>query len=172
MEKNISQILDNGFIKSETTNVLKNLNLETPSDDNFYNYIKIILEKFSTKPLVSQKEILNELKVDKKELLKLNYIIQNSEEFQNLIIKNSPARKYWNTIIPFAALTDKVLKNEFSFPKRIAIFPGVSCMFYCGFCGRNQSAKYPTSILSDSSLAFDKLFNESPKDTAFRFQVD
>ena len=167
MEKNISQILDNGFIKSETTNVLKNLNLETPSDDNFYNYIKIILEKFSTKPLVSQKEILNELKVDKKELLKLNYIIQNSEEFQNLIIKNSPARKYWNTIIPFAALTDKVLKNEFSFPKRIAIFPGVSCMFYCGFCGRNQSAKYPTSILSDSSLAFDKLFNESPKDTAF-----
>ena len=74
MEKNISQILDNGFIKSETTNVLKNLNLETPSDDNFYNYIKIILEKFSTKPLVSQKEILNELKVDKKELLKLNYI--------------------------------------------------------------------------------------------------
>ena len=71
---------------------------------------------------MSQKEILNELKVDKKELLKLNYIIQNSEEFQNLIIKNSPARKYWNTIIPFAALTDKVLKNEFSFPKELQFF--------------------------------------------------
>ena len=167
MEKNIISMLNDRFIKSETTNVLKNLNLEIPNNENFYNHIRKILQKFSTKPMESQKEIINELKIDKKELLKLNYVIQNSEEFQNLIVKNSPARKYWNTIIPFAALTDKVLKNEFSFPKRIAIFPGVSCMFYCGFCGRNQSAKYPTSILSDSSLAFDKLFDESPKDTAF-----
>ncbi len=167
MKKYSTTNLDNNFIKGETLNVLNNLKMEIPKNDDFFKHIKFILEKFSTKPLISQKEISKELAIEKKELLKLNYIIQNSEEFQNLIVKNSPARKYWNTIIPFAALTEKVLKNEFSFPKRIAIFPGVSCMFYCGFCGRNQKAKYPTSILTNSSLTFNRLFDESPKETAF-----
>ena len=57
--------------------------------------------------------------------------------------------KYWNTIIPFAQKTDKVIDNIYEFPMRIAIFPGVSCMFYCGFCGGNQKAKYDTSVIDD-----------------------
>ena len=62
MEKNIISMLNDRFIKSETTNVLKNLNLEIPKDENFYNHIRKILQKFSTKPLVSQKEIINSKK--------------------------------------------------------------------------------------------------------------
>ena len=46
-------------------------------------------------------------------------------------------------------------------------FPGVSCMFYCGFCGRNQKAKYPLNIVSDSLEMFKKLFDESPEYTSY-----
>ena len=52
------------------------------------------------------------------------------------------------------------------FSKRIALFPGVSCMFYCGFCGRNQ-AKYPLNIVNDSLEMYQRLFDESPNYTSY-----
>ena len=75
-------------------------------------------------------------------------------------------KKYWNTIIPFAKTTEKTLSNTYSFPQRIALFPGVSCMFYCGFCGRNQSEIYPSSILKNSQKIFETLFSQVTENTA------
>ena len=86
---------------------------------------------------------------------------------QDLILKKGYAKKYWNSIIPFSYLTEKAIKNEYSFPKRIALFPGVSCMFYCGFCGRNQKAKYPLNIIDDSLEMYKKLFDDSPDYTSY-----
>ena len=40
-------------------------------------------------------------------------------------------------------------------------------MFYCGFCGRNQKAKYPTDILDESLKMYQKLFLQKSEDTAF-----
>ena len=61
---------------------------------------------------------------------------------------------------------EKTLNNQYAFPQRIALFPGVSCMFYCGFCGRDQSQKYPLSILENSKKTFEKLFSEIPNTSA------
>ena len=129
--------------------------------------IKKIVKVFSKKPWVAQSEICKQLKINKERLIKINAIISQSEMMQNLILKKGIANKYWNSIIPFASLTDKTLKNEYSFPRRIALFPGLSCMFYCGFCGRNQTAKYPLNILDDSLKMYKKLFDESPEHTAY-----
>ena len=129
--------------------------------------IKKIVKIFSKKPRVTQAEISKLFKIDKQELIKLNSIISNSNVMQNLILKEGLAKKYWNSIIPFSSLAEKTLNNEYSFPKRIALFPGVSCMFYCGFCGRNQTAKYPLNILDDSLQMYKKLFNDSTNNTAF-----
>ncbi len=139
---------------------------EKISSDNLNN-IKKIIKIFSKKPWATQEEISNNLNIKKDQLIKINKIISQSEIMQNLILKEGIANKYWNSIIPFASLTKKTLKNEYSFPKRIALFPGVSCMFYCGFCGRNQNAKYPLSIIDDSLEMYKKLFDESPEYTKY-----
>lgn len=35
---------------------------------------------------------------------------------------------------------DASLKNEYMYPWRITLYPGLSCMFMCSFCGRNYDA--------------------------------
>ena len=43
---------------------------------------------------------------------------------------------------------------------RIALYPGVSCMYYCGFCGRNQNAKYPLNAVDSSLTIFKSVLAE------------
>ena len=114
---------------------------------------------------------MNKLKINRENLINLNLFISNSKNIQNLILKKGLATKYWNTILPFASITNNVLNNQYNFPKRIALFPGVSCMFYCGFCGRNQSAKYPLNILDSSLKMYQKVFDDSDGQTSFQFLV-
>lgn len=136
------------------------------SDEYLKLYLNII-ELFSKSPWVTQEEVFNLFKLsDKKKLMILNEIIRNSELAQMLILKSGVGKKYWNTIIPFAKTAEKTLNNKYIFPQRIALFPGVSCMFYCGFCGRDQSQKYPLSILESSKKTFEKLFSEIPNTSA------
>ena len=146
---------------------LNNLDLEINDLKRQIDKIKDIVKIFSNKPWVTQEEISKNFNLNKKELLKINRIISETDLLQNLILKGGYAKKYWNSIIPFSNLTEKTIKNEYSFPKRIALFPGVSCMFYCGFCGRNQKAKYPLDIIGDSLEMYKKLFDESPDYTSY-----
>ena len=142
--------------------ILNNQKIEKENLTNQIENIKHIVKVFSNKPWITQKEISERLNLKKNQLLKINEIISETDLLQNLILKSGYAKKYWNSIIPFSNLTEKTLKNEYSFPKRIALLPGVSCMFYCGFCGRNQKAKYPLNIVNDSLEMYQRLFDESP----------
>ena len=136
------------------------------SDEYLKLYFNII-ELFSKSPWTTQEDVFNSFKLtSKKNLIILNEIIRNSELAQMLILKSGVGKKYWNTIIPFAKTVEKTLNNQYAFPQRIALFPGVSCMFYCGFCGRDQSQKYPLSILENSKKTFEKLFSEIPNTSA------
>lgn len=144
----------------------KNINKLFLKDEYFNVYIDII-KLFSKNPWTTQEDVFNQFKIkNKNDLITLNQIIRNCELAQKLILKFGTGKKYWNTIIPFAKTVEKTLNNQYLFPQRIALFPGVSCMFYCGFCGRDQSQKYPMSILEDSKKTFDKLFSEIPDTSA------
>ena len=144
----------------------KNINKLFLKDKYFNVYIDII-KLFSKNPWTTQEDVFNQFKIkNKNDLITLNQIVRNCELAQKLILKFGTGKKYWNTIIPFAKTVEKTLNNQYLFPQRIALFPGVSCMFYCGFCGRDQSQKYPMSILEDSKKTFDKLFSEIPDTSA------
>ena len=144
----------------------KNINKLFLKDEYFNVYIDII-KLFSKNPWTTQEDVFNQFKIkNKNDLITLNQIVRNCELAQKLILKFGTGKKYWNTIIPFAKTVEKTLNNQYLFPQRIALFPGVSCMFYCGFCGRDQSQKYPMSILEDSKKTFDKLFSEIPDTSA------
>ena len=146
--------------------IKKKIDKSILGDEYFKLYLNII-ELFSKSPWVTQEDVFNSFKLSKKkDLIILNEIIRNSELAQTLILKSGVGKKYWNTIIPFAKTVEKTLNNQYTFPQRIALFPGVSCMFYCGFCGRDQSQKYPLSILENSKKTFEKLFSEIPNTSA------
>ena len=137
------------------------------SKDEYFNKSIYIIHEFSNNPWATQNEILNYLNITIEDLNTLNLIVRSSDLFQDIILKKGIGKKYWNSIVPFAKSTDLVLSNKISLPKRIVIFPGVSCMFFCGFCGRNQSAKYPMSSVKNGTQVFNRLFQETKNDTLY-----
>jgi dTDP-4-amino-4,6-dideoxy-D-glucose ammonia-lyase len=149
--------LNSSFFKQKLNNF---------SEDEIKSIIKTIIQKLSMNPLVEQKEIFNNLKLKKIEELKIfNQFIRENYVIQEIITKKSVSKKYWNTILPFANISEKVLNNEYRYPMRIAIFPGVSCMFYCGFCGRNQNAKYANNVVDDGVKKIQKILETADKNS-------
>ena len=134
--------------------------------DKYLNAVIVIVHRLSNIPWYTQEEVLDEINLNKDELIKLNEVIRESVFLQDLIIKRGLGRKYWNTISPFSNLTKNVINHKYNFPFRIAIFPGLSCMFFCGFCGRNQKARYPGSLLKDGNKRFENIFKNLPNTSA------
>ena len=65
------------------------------------NKVGLIIHRLSEMPWYTQEQILKEIGITKKELIKLNKIIRECNFFQQLIVKEGLGRKYWNTIIPY-----------------------------------------------------------------------
>ena len=127
-----------------------------------------IIHRLSEMPWYTQEQLFEETKSSKSELIVLNSLIRESDFFQEMIVHHGLGRKYWNTIIPYvqSGLIDKVLNYEYAFPLRLAFFPGMSCMYYCGFCGRNQSASYnPKEVLRDGVNRFKKIITDLPENS-------
>ena len=135
--------------------------------DKFLKPIIQIIFKLANNPWISQEEIFSELKISKEELILINKYMRENHYIQNLIIKEGAGYKYWQSISPFCKNLDNSLKNKFSYPMRIAFYPGVSCMYYCGFCGRNQDAKYPLNTVDKGLDMFKSVISElDPSNTA------
>ncbi len=148
---------NDNFLKNELLKKYNNLSLSQIEQD-----IKKIVDSFSMKPWTSQEYIFEKINFrDKQYLLDLNNVIRKNHKLQLQITKNSAAKKYWNTILPFSYRVNDVINNNYKFPLRIAIFPGVSCMFYCGFCGRNQKAKYDTSIIDEGISKINNVISDA-----------
>ncbi len=153
----------------DVDNQIKNIILNELSQEykKYLDSVFIIVYRLSNIPWYTQKEIMQETNLTKDEIIKLNSVIRNSEFLQDLIINKGIGKKYWKTIIPLlkTGSVDNVLNYNYNFPIRIGIYPGISCMFYCGFCGRNQKARYPGNIQEDSLKIFKKIFDKMPKNS-------
>lgn len=146
---------------------------ENDLNDNVKKIIKII-HIFSKNPFTTQEEISSKLKIERKKLVDINALIRNLKTAQELITNCGIAKKHWNnTIIPVAKSGSLInyKKNKYQYPFRIGLYPGVSCMFECTFCGRNYSAAYKRSLLDEGMKAFFKLIDESPKNDENRFYI-
>jgi dTDP-4-amino-4,6-dideoxy-D-glucose ammonia-lyase len=133
-----------------------------------------IMHKLSTHPFCTQMEIIQEFSISKDVLIKLNTVLRNLNWIQHLITKMSIASKYWkNTIFPLvqSGYLNSVLNKTYEYPYRIGIYPGVSCMFFCSFCGRNNTAKYPKESINVGSEYFKHLFINAPKNDPYRFYI-
>ena len=142
-------------------------NKEYTNNSKIFKFISNIVYLFANNPWLKQKEVKSILDVDISTLKILNNIIRNSEYLQNLMTKSGTAKKYWQSISPFCAQLKSAMENKFQYPMRIALYPGVSCMYYCGFCGRNQAEKYPSNAIENGNKIFKKVLSElDPKNSA------
>ena len=134
-------------------------------DNPMVEDIALIIHRLSEMPWTTQKDLLEELNISKDELRELNKVIYNNDFFQQLMLKEGLGRKYWNTMIPYIknGVDEKVVNYEYQFPFRLALFPGLSCMYYCGFCGRNQKAKYKGSVTKEGNQRFKDIISSMPK---------
>ena len=138
-------------------------------ENNLKNLIDIcayVVYINSSQPWISQSHILKKFNISRSILIDINNRIKKSEILQNSILRLGKAKKYWETIIPFVGKLDDVYNNKFSFPLRLAFYPGVSCMFYCGFCGRNQSEKYPLNQVQIGYEMYKSILDVFPNNSA------
>ena len=125
-----------------------------------------IISFISDNPFSTQEEISNRFNFSKAELIKINKKIQESDWAQNYIINSGIGSKYWkNTIIPTiqSGKAKAVLDEKYSYPDRIGLCPGLSCMFFCSFCGRNYSASYKREFGEKGFEVYKQIIDQTPK---------
>jgi len=125
-----------------------------------------IIKLFSDSPFLTQEEICLKLNITKEQLKEHNKKILELEWAQEYIINSGIGKKYWNnTVIP-AIINGKanaVIDEEYAYPDRIGFCPGLSCQFFCTFCGRNYSAAYEREFGNKGYETFKQIIDETPK---------
>lgn len=75
---------------------------------------------------------------------------------------------YWQTLEPIiqSGAMESAIKGEYRYPYRINLYPGVSCMFKCVFCGRNHDA-----IANKSKNIFSEIIEQDDGSDPHRINV-
>ena len=159
-------IIDCGFADSRYDSKLA---------DMVNNIVKII-DLYSENPFVTQQAIAQHLNVSQAQLLNINTVMRNSSFVQQVITQDIRNQQYWkNTIVPLtqSGTIRNVLNNEYSYPHRIGLHIGQSCMFWCTFCGRNMdtNAAYKKTELKQATPHLVNLIKTSPNDDPYRFYL-
>ncbi|MBM4441162.1 MAG: radical SAM protein [Candidatus Rokubacteria bacterium] len=125
----------------------------------------------ATRPWATQGEALDRTGLTPDELRRLNAAIRASDVLQALILDGGPGHKYWQTIMPLVrgGALQAAHAGTYRWPMRLGLYAGVSCMFFCTFCGRNYDAKYPAAALAPGNAAFTRLFEAAPRDGGATF---
>lgn len=85
--------------------------------------------------------------------------------------------RYWtNTISPLLnnGSLQHAVEGTYAYPNRIGLYPGMTCQFFCTFCGRNYNAKYESGDIDKSFEVFKQVIDQDPKQGKFwqdRFRI-
>ena len=85
--------------------------------------------------------------------------------------------RYWNnTIMPLLnnGSLEHAVEGTYSYPNRIGLYPGMTCQFFCTFCGRNYDAMYKSTDIDKSFEVFKQVIDQDPKQGKFwqdRFRI-
>jgi dTDP-4-amino-4,6-dideoxy-D-glucose ammonia-lyase len=125
-------------------------------------------------PFETQAALARDLDLSTDALARLSRVVRHSDFAQQLIVEHGQAAKYWeNTIIPLAqsGALDAARRNESRHPFRVGLYAGLSCMFYCSFCGRNHDARYATEHASSGNALFDAMLQAAPTGDPYVFYI-
>jgi dTDP-4-amino-4,6-dideoxy-D-glucose ammonia-lyase len=151
--------------------------LRNPKDDaaldHWAAHALRIVYHFARTPWTTQRDILQETALPKSDLLRLNAAIRDSNLLQDIMVNKGLGQKYWKTILPVisSGALQAALSRVYRFPFRIGLYPGVSCMFRCTFCGRNVDASYPRRTLDDGVELMKQIVAAAPAGSPDTFSI-
>lgn len=128
-------------------------------------------------PFITQRKIADHLKVNSDRLLVIAAEIRADVDAQNYILYQGDGTKYWtNTIRPLLAngTLHAAIDREYMYPNRVGLYTGMSCMFYCNFCGRNPMARYEKDYEKIGFEVFKQIIDQDPKTDPYwedRFRI-
>jgi len=128
-------------------------------------------------PFVTQRKIASTLNISADQLRELSHALRQDNRAQNHILLRGEGTKYWtNTIRPLLdnGSLHAAIDHHYMYPNRIGLYTGMSCMFYCNFCGRNPVAKYDRKFEQHGFDVFKQIIDQDPKTDQFwddRFRI-
>jgi dTDP-4-amino-4,6-dideoxy-D-glucose ammonia-lyase len=134
-------------------------------------------EYMSNDPLVTQRELAARLGLTREQHLAAIAELRASPSAQAWIRNSGTGAKYWNnTIAPLLAsgTLQAAIQRQWMYPNRVGLYTGISCMFYCGFCGRNPVARYDAAEAVTGRDVFQQIIDQDPKTDAVwqdRFRI-
>lgn len=130
---------------------------------------RLIVNAMREDPFVTQRSIAERFAIAKDEHLLAVEEIRNSSWAQHEITHSGVGTKYWtNTILPLLAsgTLQAAINRDWMYPNRIGLYTGLSCMFYCGFCGRNPVARYEKDYAQIGRDFFFQIIDQDPRTDA------
>jgi dTDP-4-amino-4,6-dideoxy-D-glucose ammonia-lyase len=144
--------------------------LDSPKDryaiDRWIDRAFYVIRTLANAPFTTQQELAIGTGLRKRELEVLNSALRQSDAAQRLILRCGHGAQYWqNSVLPLvrSGAVEKVLNGSYGFPYRIGLYPGLSCMLYCTFCGRNYDARYEREAAGMGKACFEQVIREAPK---------
>jgi len=129
----------------------------------------LIVDAMKDDPFITQRKIAEKFLIKKEDHLHAVNEIRNSDWAQHDIVHGGLGTKYWtNTIAPLLAsgTLQAAIDRSWMYPNRVGLYTGLSCMFYCGFCGRNPVAKYDKDYAQIGRDYFFQIIDQDPKTDA------
>jgi TDP-4-amino-4,6-dideoxy-D-glucose deaminase len=136
------------------------------SIDHLSDTHKSVCQLLADDPFITMREIADQLSLSADELKTISTQLREDGAAQNYIINGGAGTKYWNnTITPLVAngSLHAAIDNHYMYPNRIGLYTGMSCMFYCNFCGRNPVAQYEKDWEQYSLDVFKQVIDQDPK---------
>jgi dTDP-4-amino-4,6-dideoxy-D-glucose ammonia-lyase len=128
-----------------------------------------IVKTLANDPFITQKNIAKLYNFNIEYHKKLIEEIRSSDTAQHNILYGGVGTKYWtNTIMPLlkSDTLQSAIERRWMYPNRVGLYTGLSCMFYCGFCGRNPVAKYENKYAEIGRDYFYQIIDQDPKTDA------
>jgi dTDP-4-amino-4,6-dideoxy-D-glucose ammonia-lyase len=142
--------------------------------DLWVNRAWTVIHHLSDQPFTTQRELAEVVGTDRDDLRRLNAALRRCDWAQDLILRDGAGAKYWmNTILPLtrSGAVASTLAGRSTYPFRVGIYPGPSCMFSCTFCGRNYDASYDRDSVPKGNMKFRTIFETSPANDPYTYYI-
>ena len=148
------------------------------ADINHLNEIdQAICKLLADDPFITQRNLAKQIGLDCLALKDIAKKLRDDSKAQQYILRAGVGTKYWtNTIYPLLAngSLSAAIERRYMYPNRIGLYTGMSCMFYCNFCGRNPVAKYQKRWEKTGLDVFKQIIDQDPKTDVYwedRFRI-
>jgi dTDP-4-amino-4,6-dideoxy-D-glucose ammonia-lyase len=137
-------------------------------------HIFSVLREWHLNQFPKQYDIAVRTGLSREELRTVNMLIKNKSSLHDWLINNCAHAPYLSDTIGKlfrSGALDAYWNNESAFPAQVGIYPAVTCMFNCKFCGRSAGHQYMSADAAPGTELLAQLFEEGATGDPQRFYL-